>query len=276
MIVPFQGLALPKANNLPVNFGMVLIFAAALAVPSPAPMPTPTPAATPGDPCGGAHTALLSALNRPTIGFSPCAVKPRETVVEAGYANQSGGQAMTIYPQGFIRLGAAPNLELDIAGPNGKFDSGFGLKYELGHDSQHAYAIDALYTLPTGSAQYTSGAPSEQLNFDYSAPLTPGMGFGATVGVANSAAQALDGHVARTTTLLPSAVVTTLLNDRTQLYLEGYGSTRLRPDGGSLLGLDGGVQYLISPQFEIDAELGRTITDIAVSHYAGIGIGVRF
>lgn len=242
--------------------------------PSPTPAPSPDPAAA--DPCGGAHTALLSALNRPTIGFSPCAVKPRETVVEGGYANQSGGQPMTIYPQGFLRFGAAPGFELDVAGPNGKFDSGFGLKYEFAHDAQHAYAVDAIYTLPTGSAQFTSGAPAEQVNFDYSGPLTPGTGFGTTLGVANSAAQALDGHTARTTTFLPSAVVTTLLNDRTQLYLEGYGSTRLRPDGGSLFGLDGGVQYLISPRLEIDAELGRTVTGVAISHYAGIGFGVRF
>lgn len=219
---------------------------------------------------------MLSALNRPTIGFSPCAVKPRDVVVEAGYANQSGGQALTLYPQGFIRFGAAPNLELDIVGPNGKFDSGFGLKYEIAHDAQRAYALDALYTLPTGSALYTAGAPSEQLNFDYSGPLTPGLGFGATLGVLNTAAQSLDGRTARTTSLLPSAVVTTLLNDRTQLYAEAYGSTRLRPDGGSLFGLDGGVQYLVSPQLEIDAELGRTVTGAAISHYAGIGFGLRF
>ena len=260
---------------MPVNFGIVLIFGAAIAA-APPPTPAPSPVPDVADPCGGAHTALLSALNRPTIGFSPCAVKPHETVVEAGYANQSGGQAVTLFPQGFIRFGASPNLELDVDGPNGKFDSGFGLKYEFAHDAQHAYALDALYTLPTGSAQYTYGAPSEQLNVDYSGPLTPGTGFGTTFGAAHSATQAIDGHTARTTAFLPSAVVTALLNDRTQLYLESYGSTRLRPDGGSLFGMDGGVQYLISPQLEIDAELGRTVTDVAISHYAGIGFGIRF
>lgn len=196
--------------------------------------------------------------------------------MEAGYANQSGGQALTLYPQGFVRFGVAPNLEFDIAGPNGKFDSGFGLKYELGHDAQHAYALDALYTLPTGAAKYTAGAPGEQLNFDYSAPLTPGLGLGVTLGVSNSPAQSLARRTARTTSFLPSGVVTTLLDERTQLYAEAYGSTHLRPDGGSLFGLDGGVQYLISPSIEIDAEAGRTVTDVAISHYAGFGIGLRF
>lgn len=258
-----------------VNFGIVLIFAA-VAGASPAPSPSPVPTPVIGDPCGGAHTSLLAALNRPTIGYSPCAVKPRETVVEAGYANQSGGQALALYPQGFARFGAAPNLELDFIGPSGKFDSGFGLKYEVAHDAQHVYGIDALYTLPTGAPGYTAGAPGEQVNFDYSGPLTPGLGFGMTLGAGNFAAQTIGGRVARATSLLPSGVVTAPLGERAQLYAEAYGSTRLRPDGGSLFGLDGGVQYLLTPSFEIDAELGRTVTDVAISHYAGFGIGLRF
>lgn len=244
-----------------MNLGAVLILTAIATAPA---SPSPPP---PADPCGGAHTALLSALNRPTIGFSPCAVKPRDAVFEAGYANQAGGQPLALYPQGFLRYGVAPNLEIDALVPSGKFDSGFGFKYELAHDAVSALGVDFLYAVPTGDAGFTAGLPGQTLNLDYSRAIGSRFGFGATAGIA---------HTGGLTTVLPSVVFSNQFNSRTQLYAEAYGSTKLRLDGGSLFGLDGGVQYLLSPQFEIDAEAGRTQTDLAASHYLGFGFGVRF
>lgn len=249
-------------------FSTVFLLSA-LASPSPSPSPAP-------DTCGTVHTNLLATLNRPTIGFSPCAVKTHRTVLEAGYANQAGGQPVTTYPQGFIRYGVAPNVEVDLIGPSGHFDSGFGAKLELWHNGSAAFAVDALYFVPTGAAGFTSGAPTETLNVDYGASLAQHWGIGTTLGVSNFAAQALNGSVQRVTTLLPSFVVTNPWNDRTQLYAEAYGSTKIRPDGGTLFGIDGGLQYLLSPQFEVDAEMGRIVTDISPSHYIGFGFGARF
>ena len=69
-------------------------------------------------------------------------------------------------------------------------------------------------------------------------------------------------------------VVTDQYNSRTQLYGEAYAQTKTG-DGGSLFGLDGGVQYLLTPQLEIDVEAGRTVTDLSRNHYYGFGFGVR-
>ncbi|HEX5275607.1 MAG TPA: hypothetical protein VFW34_10060 [Candidatus Rubrimentiphilum sp.] len=268
-----------------MNLGIILIFAA---LASPAPLPSPS-AAPVADACGGATTNLLATLNRPTIGFSACAVKPRESLWELGYFNQiqNDGSHAAVYPQGFIRFGASPRLEWDVVGPNylvqkgggilqrGFLDGGVGAKCEFFSSPSDTAALDLLYIFPTGSALFTAGAPVETLNFDYGHALSPVAGVATTIGVQSSFAQTLAGRASRFTSLLPSIAFTIQSNPRTQFYAEWYGQTRIRPDGGTLLGVNGGVQYMLRPDLEIDTELGQTVTDLARGHYFGFGIGVR-
>lgn len=268
-----------------MNLGMILILAAA-ALPS----PSPTPGAASTDPCGGATTSLLAALNRPTIGFSACAVKPRESVWELGYNNLSlsDGSRAAIYPQGFIRFGAARKVEFDIIGPlyevqrggattqRGFLDMGVGAKYEYFQDDANVAAIDLLYTFPTGAPAFTAGGPLATINFDYGRSLSSVSGFATTLGVQSSYSQDLNGRSARFFSALPSVAFTTQTNPRTQFYAEAYGQTKIRPDGGTLFGINGGIQYLLAPEFEVDAELGSIVTDLARGHYLGVGLGLRF
>ena len=267
-----------------MNLGMILILAAAVL-----PSPSPSPAAV-SDPCGGSTTNLLAALNRPTIGFSACAVKPHESVWELGYNNLSlsDGSRAAIYPQGFIRFGAARKLEFDIIGPlyevqrvgattqRGFLDMGVGAKYEYFQDDANVAAIDLLYSFPTGAPAFTAGAPLATLNFDYGRSLSLVSGFATTIGVQSSYSQDLNGRGARFFSMLPSVAFTTQANPRTQFYAEAYGQTKIRPDGGTLFGINGGLQYLLFPQMEIDAELGQTVTDSIRGHYLGVGLGLRF
>ena len=259
----------------------LVIVAATAASPSPSPAP---------DPCGGATTNLLAALNRPTIGFSACAVKPRQSVWEIGYNNvaQSDGSHVAIYPQGFIRFGVARRLEFDIVGPlyavqqfqgtvqRGFLDTGIGAKYEFFQDESSVAAADLLYSMPTGAANFTAGAPIATLNLDYGRALSPVSGFATTIGIQSSYSQDLNGRSARFTSLVPSIAFTTQTNPRTQFYAEAFGQTRIRPDGGTLFGINGGIQYMLLPCLEIDAELGQTATDLAHAHYLGFGLGLRF
>ncbi len=276
-----------------VNLGAVLIFA--LAAPAPVPKSTPAPlrvrAAHAPDPCGERDSGLLATLDRPTIGYSSCAVKPKNTVIELGYSEEtvSGAApaANATYPQGFLRYGLRPNVELDFIGPaygvtrlgatttRGWFDSGVGAKFELAHNARSALAVDLLYTAPTGDRTFTLGAPSETVNFDASLALSPAVGVATTIGVTSTAGKSLNGNSARFDAVLPSVVVTDEFDPRTQLYLEAYGTTELRPDGGSRFALDGGVQYLLTPSFEVDLEAGRTVTDLTRSDYVGFGFGIR-
>jgi hypothetical protein len=194
-------------------------------------------------------------------------VKPHDTVAELGYANQAGAQPQSIYPQGFVRFGVVRNVEVDVIAPSGNFDSGFGAKYEFWHNDKSVAGADFLYFVPTGSARFTNGVPVQTLNFDYGTTLSSRFGAGTTIGVSRVGTQTL---------LLPSVVLTNAYNERTQLYAEAYASAPLSSVGSSLFGLDGGVQYLLSPELEIDAETGRIVTGLNASHYIGFGFGVRF
>lgn len=266
-----------------MNLGIILIFAATLATPAPSPSPSPP------DPCGGASMNMLATLNRPTIGFSACAVKARESVWELGYnaVRQNDGTRAAVYPQGFIRFGAARGLELDLIGPNylvqnaggtitrGFADSGAGAKYEFFHDDANVAAVDLLYLVPSGAPAFTAGAPIATLNFDYGRSLSPAAGFATTLGVQSSFAATVSGVSGRFASFVPSVAFTAQSNARTQFYVEAFGQTRLRPDGGTLFGLDGGIQFLPAPSLEIDAELGQTVTDLVRARYIGVGLGLR-
>jgi hypothetical protein len=243
-------------------------------------LPSPSP---PPDPCAG----LLAALNRPSVGFAACAVKREQNIDELGYQNTvGGGQHLAAYPQGFLRFGAATNLEVDLIGPQygtqtvplahqtGAFDSGFGAKYEFWHDDNRALAADVLYTLPTGAQFFTAGAPIVTLNIDYSMPISSKFGFASTLGAQSDFATALDGVTSgRFFSTLPSVLITDQWNPRAQAFVEAFGQTRLRPDGASLFGMDAAVQYLLTPQLEVDVEAGRTVTPVSRLHYIGFGFG---
>jgi hypothetical protein len=248
-------------------FGVAAV-ASIVAQASPSPSPAPDACAADG------HTSLLAALNRPTIGFSTCAVKRHDVLVELGYANQSGDAPQVTVPQGFLRFGLGENLEADVIGPalqfnrggrSGWLDSGAGMKWQYVSSSGNSAALDVLYTVPSGSAAFTSGRPVETLNFDYSRSLSNRFAIGTTMGFAQS-------HLF---SLLPSLVITDQYNDRAQVYAEAYGQIATRPGGAALFGLDGGVQYLLCPQLEVDVEAGRTITSLSRNHYYGFGLGVR-
>jgi hypothetical protein len=246
------------------HLGLVILLAATLASPS----PSPAPASAPADTCGAPRSNLLALLNRPSIGYSPCTAKPGERVAEIGYANSAGdGGTLASYPQGFFRFGAASNLEVDaIAG--GTADSGFGVKYEWWHDGSHALATDFLYTAPTGSAAQTAGAPTQTLNLDYAWPLRGNFSAAATMG--------LQENGARFASLLPSAVVAYQWSPRAQAFVEAYGQTRVSTQGGSLFGMDASLQYLLTPDIEIDVESARTISNGTRAHSIGFGFGIRF
>ena len=291
LIAPAGGAPLPGGAKLRAVTAAALVFVLAAAAAVPIPSASPAPAAAQTDPCATAQgtTSLLATVNRPTVGFSPCAVKPHEWLVEAGYANQTGSAGTGVsYPQGFIRFGAAKNLELDLIGPAylaahgpggaqfGLADSGIGAKFEIAHSSDGTLGVDVLYTLPNGSKAFTAGSSTQTVNLDYSIQLSPLFSFGTTIGGALTSAQSLSGQYGRFQTLLPSAVLTDQFNARTQVYAEAFAQTQIRPDGGTLSGLDGGIQYLLNSKLEVDAEAGRTITDVARAHYYGVGFGVRW
>lgn len=281
--------------SAPMNLRLILIFAisvlamAGKAEADPAAVPLPAPAVAQSDSCGGLHTDLLAALNRPTIGFSTCAVKPRDVVAEFGYTNErfGSGDADAVYPQSFVRYGVTPGWEVDVFAPLyadamsagahrfGALDSGVGFKYQLPTAGKTQLAVDGLYAFANGARTFSAGRPTATINLDAGRSLTGTLSVGATLGYTSTGGQRIDGSNGPYRAWLPSGVVVKQLSPVTQLYAEAYGATRIRPDGGSRFALNGGVQTLVGPRFELDAEIGRTVTDLDRSHYLGLGFGVR-
>ena len=219
-------------------------------------------------------------------------MKRRDIVAELGYENESTrGDAPSTnasYPQGFIRYGVLDNVELDYIGPaygitsgggareHGAFDSGVGAKYEFFHDESNVAGSDILYTVPTGSPGFSNGGASETLNLDASHNVSSTFSVSGTIGLTSTPGTRLNGTNARYAAWLPSLAATEQFGARAQVYLEASDATRIRPDGGSQFALDGGLQYLLSPQIEVDVETGRTVTDIARSRFIGFGFALRF
>ncbi len=254
---------------------VTLVLAAVLASAPASPSPAPSP---PADTCASAngHTAVLSVINRPTVGFSPCAVKPDESLLEIGYQAGAGDIAQNQTGQGFLRFGVVPNIEVDLIGPayavqrvpmeaHGFFDFGAGMKWEFAHTSSSAFGMDVLLTVPSGAPAFSAGAATQTVNVNDSFSFG-NFGVSTTFGVSHQ-----NGY----RTLFPSIAVTNQFNNRTQWYAEAFAQTKSSPDGKALVGLDGGLQYLMTPQLEFDVEGGRTISDTARTRYFGFGFGVR-
>ncbi|HEY9086185.1 MAG TPA: hypothetical protein VIN40_09685 [Candidatus Tyrphobacter sp.] len=256
----------------------MLLLAALLVAGSPSPTPTP-------DPCAG----LLNQLNRPTIGYSTCAVKSGTAVFEFGYQHEQQGTAphaisQVQVPQGFLRFGILPRFEFDFIGPNierqasanGFADAGIGFKYELPPSARLTFAIDGLYTPPSGAAAFTAGNASYTLNLDAAYQLTPATSLASTLAFTSTGGFSVTGIHARYGTFTPSVLVLEQLGSVTQAYVEYVDVSRVSPDVGDRAFMDAGVQRLISQYLEIDVEYGHALTaDAALRfNYVGAGIGI--
>ncbi|MDE2573112.1 MAG: hypothetical protein KGM44_11430 [bacterium] len=280
------------SSSMALTFGTIAEAGQPPALPIPMAAATPTAPPQAADPCGG-NARLLATLNRPTIGFSVCAVPPGSVVLEEGYQiNVRRGPDTGVavqYPQGFERLGLSPRLELDIVGPNlnrsrssagdsrGLSDMGLGFKYEFAPKGRFTYAVDGLLTAPTGSGGFSAGGPTQTLNLDISYALTPAIALGTTLsGLAGGGVRA-DGSLGRFAAFDPSLVITAQMPNAYQFYAELAGQSRVSPDEGGRAFVDFGVQKLIGPCFELDLEEGIGFTPVQGSRftYTGLGFGVR-
>jgi hypothetical protein len=242
---------------------------------------------------------LLATADRPTIGFSACAVKSGTAVFELGYQNQVNGTAtagsvQSQVPQNFLRVGAARHLELDVIGPNyvavrayapgqpgtvmrGVTDSGLGFKYELSPTGRWLFAFDGLYTGPNGSPFLTAGSATLTGNFDASYSLSPATGIGTTIAVSSTGQLAGNARTQYGVTI-PSVVLTSQIRNYYQFYAEYVYVSKIAPNAGGRAFTDFGVQKLLGSRTEIDVEYGHAFTgDPALRFdYVGSGLVLQF
>jgi hypothetical protein len=276
-----------EGNHARVSAMIALLIASALLHGTPSPVQTPRPSSTP-DPCAG-PAALLAALNRPTVGFSPCAVAAGKVLLEEGYQLQRGpGTERTAqYPQGFERVGIGSGWEIDALGPAfnvvadhgmtaaGLSDAGIGFKFRIPIRPALTLAVDGLYTTPNGSREFTAGASTETINADASYPLSPSVGIGTTLAF-SSTAGTVGGIRKRYTVFEPSVVLTKQIGTPLQVYAEYVAAGNPDAGIGGRAFVDYGFQRLFGQNFEIDVEEGSTFSRDPAKrfNYFGAGFGL--
>jgi len=255
---------------------------------------TPSPAPQQSDPCDG-PSRLLATANRPTVGYSACAVKRDTVVFELGYQNEINGSSgkgavVSQVPQAFTRIGAGARFEFDLIGPNyvgvrsyapespgttqhGVTDSGIGFKYELPPSGRWTVAFDSLYTGSNGSPFLTAGNATLTENLDASFALSSATAIGTTIAVSSTGGYAGTQHL-RYGVTIPSLVVTTQIPSYYQFYAEYVLTTKASPRYGARDFIDFGVQKLLGARTEIDLEYGHAFSGITALKFNYVGSGV--
>jgi hypothetical protein len=273
-----------------------ILFALALATCAAARLPGAW-AGTPATPCSG-PAGLLGLLDRPTVGDSSCIVPPGETVIEAGatagdlYGARRGG--VDTLPNPELRFGLPGDSELVWLPPNFQYQSldgapgapaatmrGFGpttigVKHELGDTRHWQWTAEALATLPSGDGTFGSHGLGGALNAIASYDDGP-LGVSLMVGVTSQTEPTAAGGQ-RFQSFNPDLVATWQSTSRLQFYGEVYAQSHSAYLRGWGTDADGGVQYLLTADFEVDLEAGvRVQGDLGgFSRYTGVGFGLQF
>jgi hypothetical protein len=157
--------------------------------------PSPPPCAMP---------AAVALADRPgtgrttSSGGSPCVVAPGEIVLESGVRRQTmrdenGIVTLSSAPLTFVRIGVMKRVELGIAPParqsravtgiapvdtaRGQTDVVFAAKYLLADAPRIQASLGASYAPPTGTGEFTAGAPTFSVSANLGLALTPKLSF---------------------------------------------------------------------------------------------------
>lgn len=292
---------MPRRSDIKPSrrFGLLVVLAGASAfmAASPARATPPDGSSVTNDPCAG-PSAMLALLDRPTIADSACSVKPHRIVLEIGYDNQithePSGQRLVDYPQAEWRYGLPHGWEAKVFWPNfneltplsaaggtnkGLSDAGIGVKKEFGYFGNWVFAADTRIDFQTGAEPFTNGGTQVTVNGIASYNVTPQFGLAGQLGVARLAQRDAGGRTQYYYTLEPMVVASYSFFGRLQLYGEVYGATKAGANTNqSEYWFDGGVQYLVTPQVEVDVEEGIALSGPqgASAHYFGLGFGLEF
>lgn len=242
------------------------------------------------DPCGG-PSALLAILDRPTVADSPCVVPDRHVVLELGAqraVNRDGSHGFN-FPEAEFRFGIPGDNELVLLPPNyarqmgsGAVVSGAGptvagIKHELGYTSHWLGAVEGLVTLPSGSAAFGSRGTGVAFNGIAGYSPTSNTGLSMMLGISSQTLPPQAGG-GRYTSINPDFVGTWAPTQRFQFYGEVYGQSRTGPHLGAGWNTDGGIQYLLTPSIEVDAEIGVRLAGNlgGFRYYGGVGLGLKY
>ncbi len=236
---------------------------------------------------------LLALLNRPSVLDSPCSVEPGNVVIEVGYQylelHSIDGHSQN-FPEAVIRFGLPNRNEFLVVAPNyihenpdhedvitGSSATSMAFKHQFPIYNSLIYALEAYATPPSGNDNFGTDEWGTTLNAIASYNFTDSFSATLMLGFSSEITAPNDGSE-RFNSFNPDIVFAWKIAEMTQLYVEFYGQTKTGPDENSGYNGDGGIQYLITDNIEVDLEYGwRMSGDLeGYSHYIGFGGGVRF
>ncbi len=188
-----------------------------------------------------------------------------------------GNSELVWLPPNYQYIWSDPRAGAPASGARGFGPTTLGIKHEIGFNAHWQWTAEALTTLPSGDRQFGShgvgGAVNGIVSYGSSGPLGISLMLGITSETDPTAAGGR-----RFQSVNPDLVVTWQSSARLQYYLEAYGQSHSDYGQGWGSDADGGVQYLVTPRFEIDVEAGVRIQGNlgGFDHYAGAGIGLLF
>jgi hypothetical protein len=152
-----------------------------------------------------------------------------------------------------------------------------GLKHEIGYNEHWLGAVEALITLPDGSAAFGNRGTGAAFNGIISYTFNPQFNLTLMLGGTTETQASHDGG-RRFGSVNPDLVLTYSANDKIDLYAEVYGQSKTGPGEGSGFNSDAGVIYLVLPKLAVDAEVGQRISGnlTGFNQYVGAGISFMF
>jgi hypothetical protein len=226
--------------------------------------------------------------DRPDFTESASAVTPGQLQLEAGYTfTQSGDVNEHSLGEALLRIGIMKRVEGRIGASiawveqpgnddSGLEDPSLGIKIILTEGAgqpgwRPAVAILAATTLPAGSDEVTEDTWQPGVTGAFAWDVSERLGLGANVGYtyASEAGERFDQGSA-------SVALGVGLTERTGAYVEAFTIFPAGEGAGDDATLNGGITYLVSNSFQLDARIGAGLTDDAPDVFVGFGVARRW
>ena len=243
----------------------------------------------------GAQQALADPVvtDRPTFAASAAAVAPGDFLLESGYTlTRDDGVNSHALGEVLLRIGVLPRTEIRFGlnsfawtddpagGISGLADASLGLKIELARGGSGAQRFNIMLpdvallvgtTIPTGGTAFGEDALQPSAVLAVSWNVAERVSIGAN---ANAAAQSQNGD--RYAQFSGAVSLGVSLADRVAVFGEYFMFAPTGPNEGSAGSLNGGLIFLASNDFQLDARAGFGLFGGDADLFVGAGVARRF
>jgi hypothetical protein len=227
-------------------------------------------------------------------GGAPCVALPGEWIVETGVRRQvtlddGGSSTLASGPLTLLRTGVTPRLELAIAPPElqsrafagsapvdaarGATDIVFAAKYLTLDTARAQGSIGVSYSAPTGSGEFTAGAPTFALGANLALAITSRLSF-ATSQTAGTAVGALANRNRSYFIYTPSYTISYALTANDTLIVQDALVSRQGPELPAGARAIVALQHAIGSRLAIDVDLERNLAPTLGYAASAVGAGI--